>query len=253
MEDFLRIFYEVFQEQYETDAAPTPIKVFAPLQDVVFDHKGDYYAAVPLDFREEDYKRWLETDEGQASGQRDTPILETSRYITNVFVALEGRGFVALIDKPSDLDNEEIRRKFKEQGSPFHVAKAFRLYKFRKGAWADIVMRSVVSADAEERARYERGDREPEKFRTALEREQERRALQNLRSPRDLSGRGVNALPEPKRIPTTERKALTSAVQRQTEEPQDADFSRHDDPDTDTYSAPNIKPRGAQDRKDDDA
>ncbi len=60
MQGVLATFYRIFQSEFHLPAAriPTPNELIAPLQDVVFDFKGEYYAAVPLDFREENYEQW---------------------------------------------------------------------------------------------------------------------------------------------------------------------------------------------------
>lgn len=154
MNDYLETFYKVFQDQFDPDMRPTATEVIAPIQDVVFDHKGRYYAAVPLDFREEDYMRWLERRKGPGAAQAiyqatsEKP-LEDSRYITGVFATLEGSGFVVLIDAADDgLDFAMIKQKLDQQGSVYAQADAFRLYRFKDRAWAQILIQSVASGAA---------------------------------------------------------------------------------------------------------
>lgn len=154
MNDYLETFYKVFQDQFDLDKRPTATEVIAPIQDVVFDHKGRYYAAVPLDFREEDYIRWLERRKGPGAARAifqatsDKP-LEESRYITSVFATLEGSGFVVLIDAADDgLDFPLIKQKLDQQGSVYAQADAFRLYRFKDRAWAQILIQSVASGAA---------------------------------------------------------------------------------------------------------
>ncbi len=151
MNDYLETFYKVFQDQFDPSKRPSATEVIAPIQDVVFDHKGKYYAAVPLDFREEDYMKWLERRKGPGAAQAifratsDKP-LEESRYITSVFATLEGSGFVVLIDAADDgLDFALIKQKLDQQGSVYAQADAFRLYRFRDRAWAQILIQSVAS------------------------------------------------------------------------------------------------------------
>ncbi len=155
MNDYLATFYKVFQDQFDPAKRPTAADVIAPIQDVVFDHKGRYYAAVPLDFREEDYVKWLERRTGpsaaksiyQATSERP---LEESRYITSVFATLEGSGFVELIDAGDEgLDVALIKQKLDQQGSVYAQADAFRVYRFRRRAWAQILIQSVASSAAE--------------------------------------------------------------------------------------------------------
>lgn len=158
MNDYLETFYKVFQNQFDPDRKPSAAAVIAPLQDVVFDHRGSYYAAVPLDFREEDYKEWLKQRTGPSAAEAifkatsERP-LEVSRYVTAVFATLEGNRFVKLTDVKSEkMDTALIKRKLDEQGSVYAQADAFRLYRFRPNAWAQILMQSVGSgARAEEK------------------------------------------------------------------------------------------------------
>ena len=154
MNEYLETFYKVFQDQFDPARRPTAAQVIAPIQDVVFDHKGQYYAAVPLDFREEDYMDWLAKRTGpkaaeaifQATSQRP---LEVSRYITSVFATLEGNDFVRLIEAKDDgLDAALIKQKLEQQGSVYAQADAFRVYRFREKAWARILMQSVGSSAA---------------------------------------------------------------------------------------------------------
>jgi hypothetical protein len=154
MNEYLQTFYKVFQDQFDPARRPTAAQVIAPIQDVVFDHKGQYYAAVPLDFREEDYMDWLAKRTGpkaaeaifQATSQRP---LEVSRYITSVFATLEGNDFVRLIEAKDDgLDAALIKQKLEQQGSVYAQADAFRVYRFREKAWARILMQSVGSSAA---------------------------------------------------------------------------------------------------------
>jgi hypothetical protein len=163
MSDYLETFYKVFQNQFDPDRRPSAAAVIAPIQDVVFDHRGHYYAAVPLDFREEDYREWLKQRTGpsaaeaifQATSERP---LEVSRYITSVFATLEGSDFVRLVDAEiENMDAELIKRKLDQQGSVYAQADAFRLYKFRRNAWAQILLQSVGSgASVEEKVAKKR-------------------------------------------------------------------------------------------------
>lgn len=163
MSDYLETFYKVFQNQFDPDRRPSAAAVIAPIQDVVFDHRGHYYAAVPLDFREEDYREWLKQRTGpsaaeaifQATSERP---LEVSRYITSVFATLEGSDFVKLVDAETEkMEVELIKRKLDQQGSVYAQADAFRLYKFRRNAWAHILLQSVGSgASVEEKVAKKR-------------------------------------------------------------------------------------------------
>jgi hypothetical protein len=166
MNEYLETFYKVFQDQFDPAKRPTAVDVIAPIQDVVFDHKGKYYAAVPLDFREEDYMKWLERRTGPQAAQAifratsEKP-LEVSRYITSVFATLEGNGFVDLVEAADEgLDAELVKQKLDQQGSVYAQADAFRLYRFRQRAWAQILMQSVGSSAAESERLARRRQRE---------------------------------------------------------------------------------------------
>ncbi len=146
MNKFLTIFYQVFQDQFRRE--PEALEEFAPVQDVVFDHEGDYYAAVPLKFKDYVIDQNGDREYSATTGQ---PLHHAmSRYIANVFVALEGEGFVKL---DYSLDDKTVQKELENQESQFADAETFRVYKFRDGAWADIVTRSVVSAHKQQMAR----------------------------------------------------------------------------------------------------
>lgn len=170
MRGVLGTFYQVFQDQFGSDKRPSPLQLIAPLQDVVFDHQGSYYAAVPLDFREENYKDWLNERRNSVTDSIFDPRnpnslrpLETSRYISSIFAVLEGEGVVQLQgtikqDTPENAngkngkipDENEIRVKLNQQGSVYAQADAFRLYRFRRGAWANLLLQTVGSTAAQE-------------------------------------------------------------------------------------------------------
>ncbi|MFD0988188.1 hypothetical protein [Methyloligella solikamskensis] len=91
---------------------------FEVFQHAVFDFMGDYYVAVPLNAQSME-----------------------ALYLTNLFVGLEGKGIIdrAMLPPPAI-----IRRKLRQQGSKFAEAPAFRLYRFRDGAWSKMVLDSIL-------------------------------------------------------------------------------------------------------------
>jgi hypothetical protein len=160
MQGVLETFYQVFQDQFHDKEAPTPGKLIAPIQDVVFDFKGDYYAAVPLDFREENYDEWAGNRKNVPSFE-SSKALERSRYLAAVFAILEGEKLVQLIGEEkswfgrgsvSGLDEETVRSKLDKQGSMYAQADAFRVYRFRPGKWAALLIETVGSAAARQDA-----------------------------------------------------------------------------------------------------
>jgi hypothetical protein len=164
MQGVLETFYRVFQDQFHVSArsgSPSPGELIAPLQDVVFDYKGDYYAAVPLDFREENYAQWAKA-RSNAPSFESSLALERSRYLAAVFAILEGERLVRLLGEErknrfqgggmNGLDEGKIREKLDKQGSMYAQADAFRIYRFRSGKWADLLMQTVGSAAARQDA-----------------------------------------------------------------------------------------------------
>ncbi len=172
MQGVLHTFYRVFQDEFRGKARtpePSAGDLIAPLQDVVFDYMGHYYAAVPLDFREENYNEWLKgfKNKEDIPDFRSSRALETSRYLTAVFAILEGekvvelqgeerRGSGGLLRKVRNLlgsrsdvpDEDAVRAKLAKQGSMYAQADAFRIYRFKPGKWADLLIQTVGSADA---------------------------------------------------------------------------------------------------------
>jgi hypothetical protein len=170
MQGVLETFFHVFQDQFRLarGEGPTPGELIAPLQDVVFDYKGAYYAAVPLDFREENYEQWAKARANAPSFQ-SSRALERSRYLAAVFAILEGEKLVRLVgeDKKGKLGSgglgeDTVRVKLDKQGSMYAQADAFRIYRFGAGKWAGLLMETVGSAaareDAERRSREGGGE-----------------------------------------------------------------------------------------------
>jgi hypothetical protein len=93
---------------------------FEVFQHAVFDFLGDYYVAVPI------------------NAQRTE-----ARYLANLFVGLEGKGIVDRVLLPPAF---VVRRKLKLQGSAFAQERAFRLYRFRTGAWSKLVLDAILGA-----------------------------------------------------------------------------------------------------------
>src|SRR5262249_43089828 len=165
MQGVLETFYRVFEDEFHLPRghSPTPGELVAPLQDVVFDYKGGYYAAVPLDFREENFDQWAKA-RNNAPSFESSRALERSRYLAAVFAILEGENVVVLVGEDkrgwfgrkqignSGLNEDTVRAKLDKQGSMYAQADAFRIYQFRPGKWAGLLMETVGSAAAREDA-----------------------------------------------------------------------------------------------------
>ena len=161
-QDVLETFYRVFQDEFHLPdgSLPNPVELVTPLQDVVFDYRGDYHAAVPLDYRKQNYEQWAKARVNAPSFE-STRALEHSRYLAAVFAVLEGKNLVRLLggekrsrfDRNLDgLDEYTVRAKLDKQGSMYAQADAFRIYKFRPGKWADFLIQTVRDAAARQAA-----------------------------------------------------------------------------------------------------
>jgi hypothetical protein len=110
---------------------------------VVFDFHGDYYVAVPLDA-----PRRLNPHE------REELRLE-AQLLSNLFASFEKERIFARVFSPF-LTTGTIRKRLARQGSKFAGTDAFRLYRFKDGAWSDIILGAVMGAarrvEAEKRA-----------------------------------------------------------------------------------------------------
>jgi hypothetical protein len=162
MHGVLETFYLVFQDQFHVSPKgrkPSPGDLITPLLGVVFDYKGGYYAAVPLDLQEENYQRWRKAG-ANAPSFESSLALKRSRYLAAVFAILEG-WLARLIGEErrgifwrTGLDEATVRGKLDKQGSMYAKADAFRLYSFRPGAWANLLIQIVGSTSARQDAAF---------------------------------------------------------------------------------------------------
>lgn len=122
---------EILTRFHETHLAGLE-REFEIFHHAVFDFLGDYYVAVPVSARSTE-----------------------ARYLSNLFVGLEGRGIVDRVLLPPTF---VVRRKLAQQGSAFADETAFRLYRFRRGAWSKLVLDSILGAARSRRAEDPRGE-----------------------------------------------------------------------------------------------
>jgi len=106
---------------------------FEIFRHVVFDFNGDYYVAVPLD-----------APTRMNPDQREELRVETS-ILANLFASFEHERVFSRVLMPL-LPVSMIRRKLRRQGSKFAEAEAFRIYKFRNGAWSEFILGAVMGA-----------------------------------------------------------------------------------------------------------
>ena len=117
---------------------------FEVFRHVVFDFNGDYYVAVPLDAprnRNPDEVKNLQLE---------------AHLLSNLFASFEKEKIFSRVYNPL-LSRKTIQKKLWRQGSKFAASQAFRTYRFRDGAWSDIILGAVMGA-----ARRARTDRKRE-------------------------------------------------------------------------------------------
>lgn len=104
---------------------------FELFRHVVFDLNGEYYVAVPLDAppRLNPHEREELRVEAQILG--------------NLFASFEKEGIFSRTWLPL---TRRVQGKLRRQGSKFAEAEAFRVYRFRKGAWSEIILGAVMGA-----------------------------------------------------------------------------------------------------------
>lgn len=104
---------------------------FELFRHVVFDLNGDYYVAVPLD-----------APPRMNPQQREQLRLE-AQLLSNLFASFEKERIFTRTWTPF---TRRIQSKLKKQGSKFAESEAFRVYRFRKGAWSEIILGAVMGA-----------------------------------------------------------------------------------------------------------
>jgi hypothetical protein len=104
---------------------------FELFRHVVFDVHGTYYVAVPLDappFADPHAREALRTE---------------AQLLANLFTSFEKDKIFTRAWTPF---HGAIRKKLERQGSKFAGSEAFRLYRFRDGAWSEIILGAVMGA-----------------------------------------------------------------------------------------------------------
>ena len=117
---------------------------FEVFRHVVFDYHGAYYVAVPLDTP---YNR-IDPRTGRASfyGANDAQDLQHEAHLlSNLFTSFEQEKIFARVYSPL-LSTRMIQKRLARQGSKFAGSQAFRVYRFRDGAWSDIILGAVMGA-----------------------------------------------------------------------------------------------------------
>jgi len=110
------------------------LQKFEVFRHVVFDFHGDYYVAVPLDA-----PRNITTQEQLTALQQEAHLL------ANLFASFEKEKIFSRVYNPM-LTRSVIQKKLARQGSKFSDSQAFRIYRFRDGAWSEIILGAIMGA-----------------------------------------------------------------------------------------------------------
>ena len=130
---------------------------FEIFRHVVFDYAGEYYAAIPLIAPYSVDRR-----RPNAYGPKDVEELQQEAHLlANLFTSFEKDKLFTRVVVPI-LTTSRIQKKLWAQGSKFAHAESFRLYKFKDGAWQDMILGAIMGAakriEADKRSRrIERG------------------------------------------------------------------------------------------------
>ena len=132
---------------------------FELFRHVVFDWHGDYYVAVPLH---------APTRFMQRSGrlrEADIEDLEHEAHLlSNLFTSFEKERIFKRVYNPL-LNTRAIQKRLERQGSKFAEVEAFRIYRFRDGAWSEIILGAVMGAARRVEAEKQRQSIEREIYR----------------------------------------------------------------------------------------
>ncbi len=117
---------------------------FEVFRHVVFDMHGAYYVAVPLDAPYRPSGRSAQA--GFGYGSNDAQELQHEAHLlANLFSGFERQRIFSRVYNPF-LTTKAIQKKLWRQGSKFAGCQAFRVYRFRDGAWSDMILQAVMGA-----------------------------------------------------------------------------------------------------------
>jgi hypothetical protein len=119
-------------------------QTFEVFRHVVFDQAGTYYVAVPLDAPSSANPR--NPDQRGGFGAAEMRELQIEAHLlANLFTSFEKERIFTRVYSPL-LTTRVIQKKLARQGSKFAGCDAFRLYRFRDGAWPEIILGAVMGA-----------------------------------------------------------------------------------------------------------
>lgn len=132
---------------------------FELFRHVVFDWHGDYYVAVPLHAPVRfvpKYARMRESDMEDLEHE--------AHLLSNLFTSFEKERIFKRVYNPL-LNTRAIQKRLERQGSKFSEVEAFRVYRFRDGAWSEIILGAVMGAARRAEAERHRQNLEREIYR----------------------------------------------------------------------------------------
>jgi hypothetical protein len=139
--------YQILSKFDDIHRDPKIREKFEVFRHVVFDFNGDYYVAVPL-------------DSPRNRNPEEVKNLQLEAHLlANLFASFEKERIFSRVYNPL-LSRKTIQKKLWRQGSKFAASQAFRVYRFRNGAWSDIILGAVMGAAR--RAKLERIRRQQE-------------------------------------------------------------------------------------------
>ncbi|MEQ8822938.1 MAG: hypothetical protein RIC14_01040 [Filomicrobium sp.] len=117
---------------------------FEVFRHVVFDMHGAYYVAVPLDAPYRPNGRGGQAGFGYGSSDAQE-LQHEAHLLANLFSGFEQQRIFSRVYNPF-LTTKAIQKKLWRQGSKFAGCQAFRVYRFRDGAWSDMILQAVMGA-----------------------------------------------------------------------------------------------------------
>jgi hypothetical protein len=122
-------------------------QTFEVFRHVVFDWSGVYYVAVPLDApyamgRVPGGVPGAHMAYGSGAAQE---LQNEAHLLANLFTSFEKERIFARVHSPL-LTTRAVQKKLARQGSKFAACRAFRVYRFRDGAWQEIILGAVMGA-----------------------------------------------------------------------------------------------------------
>ncbi len=124
---------------------PDVRQTFEVFRHVVFDQGGVYYVAVPLDAPYTMGRRGGVVPPTAYGTQEAQELQHEAHLLANLFTSFEKERIFARVHSPL-LTTATVQKKLARQGSKFAGCRAFRIYRFRDGAWQEIILGAVMGA-----------------------------------------------------------------------------------------------------------